>query len=165
MKKLFSLLSIIVIFFLVACGSNGGNNEESLLDESTPLDVELVVPEHAEVNEEVIFTSIVTQGNDKVEDADEVVYEIWEDGKKEESKMIEASEQDGHHYLLTHSFSEEGIYYVQTHVTARGLHTMPTKMIVIGDVEIEEGHEPDIESHGHHDHHGHHDDDDEHHHE
>jgi hypothetical protein len=34
--------------------------------------------------------------------------------------------------------NEDGIYYVQTHVTARGLHIMPKKQFAVGNVSKEE---------------------------
>ncbi|WP_332689248.1 FixH family protein [Halalkalibacter lacteus] len=143
---------IATIMIVAACGQTeeeqGGAD---LVDELTPIEVELDVPESAEIGETITFSSSVTQGEDFVDDAREVVYEIWPEGQKEQSELIEAEEQEGHVYLLDHVFKEAGNYHVQTHVTARGLHRMPTSQIQVGEVE---SHEQDEEDHSHED--GHH---------
>lgn len=130
-----SLLAAVLM--LSACGQ-ADDNQTAIIDESTPIEVELLVPETAELDEVVVFESVVTQGDDLVEDASEVVYEVWLEGQKEQSEMIEADEQDGHVYRLSHTFDEAGRYHVQTHVTARGLHMMPTKQIDVGEFEHDE---------------------------
>lgn len=151
MRKLL-MFGLFAVFFLSACGQTDGDVKR----EPLPLEVELIVPERADVNEEVVFTSVVTQGDEGVEDASEVVYEIWKEGEKEESEMIEANEQEGHHYHLTYTFAEEGVYFVQTHVTARGLHTMPTAQIVVGDIEAPAKTDDEEAEHHEHEHEHHH---------
>ncbi|ARK31134.1 FixH family protein [Halalkalibacter krulwichiae] len=150
MKK---FLILGTMFLLTACGGEGDNQHSSeTVDQMEPIEVELLVPETADIEEIVTFESIVTQGDDMVEDANEVVYEIWKEGNKEESELIEAEIQEGHHYLLKYTFNEEGQYHVQTHVTARGLHRMPTTQIAVGDaddVDHEHEHEQNHE-HAHH---------------
>lgn len=141
---------LVCFLMLAACGQTNGN--DAVLDESTPIEVELEVPDIADPNEEVTFTSIVTQGDDLVDDATEVVYEIWQEGQKEESQMIEADEQVENKYMLTHVFAEDGLYHVQTHVTARGLHRMPVAQIEVGHVEDL----PDNDSEGEEEHHSEH---------
>ncbi|MEC2070574.1 FixH family protein [Alkalihalophilus marmarensis] len=144
MKRLV-MMTVAALTALSACGGAESDEMEMGMDDQlTPIEVELVVPDQAEVNEEVLFESHVTQGDDLVEDANEVVYEVWQEGQKDSSEMIEATDQDGNNYMLTHVFEEEGRYHVQTHVTARGLHRMPIAEIQIGSVEssAEEGQEP-----------------------
>ncbi len=154
MKKNWFVLIVVFLMVLVACGQmeeeQGG---EALVDELKPIEVDLDIPETADVGEAVTFSSSVTQGEDLVDDASEVVYEIWLEGQKEQSEMIEADEQNGHAYLLTYTFEEAGLYHVQTHVTARGLHRMPTADIQVGDVERnEEEHPHENEQEQEHDH-------------
>ncbi|WP_157796481.1 FixH family protein [Bacillus sp. FJAT-45037] len=133
MKKIV-MTAFIAAFMLAACGGED-SDQAGMTDDLTPIEVELNVPTQAEAREDVLFESIVTQGDDLVEDAQEVVYEVWAEGQKESSEMIEATDQEENRYLLTHVFTEEGTYHVQTHVTARGLHRMPTSEIVIGSGE------------------------------
>ncbi|MFC0558738.1 FixH family protein [Halalkalibacter alkalisediminis] len=134
MKKLWPVALFVLLIGLVACGEEEPSRAgtEEIVDELTPIDVELMVPETAEVDEVVLFTSTVTQGDDVVEDANEVVYEIWMEGQREQSELIDADQQEGHIYSLKYTFTEVGVYHVQTHVTARGLHRMPTSQIQVG---------------------------------
>ncbi|WP_368504712.1 FixH family protein [Alkalihalophilus sp. As8PL] len=159
MKRL--VVSMITAMMVVSACGNSETDEMEMgnHDELAPLEVQLNVPEQVEVGEEVQFESIVTQGESLVDDADEVVYEVWLEGQKEASEMIEATDQEDNHYTLTHSFEEDGIYHVQTHVTARGLHTMPTSQIKVGEVkQTEEAavHKGEDKEHAHEESHDHH---------
>ncbi len=140
-----------------ACGQEE-NKSGAVVDELTVIEVELAVPEFAEVGEVVTFSSAVTQGDELVEDANEVVYEIWLEGQKETSELIEADHQEGHLYTLEYTFNEAGMYHVQTHVTARGLHRMPTVQIQVGEMEssVEEHKHEEVHENDHHEHHHHH---------
>lgn len=137
MKKQLVGFSILLAMMLGGCGQDDLVDAGPVVDELVPIEVDLQGPDAAEGGEELTFTSIITQGEDKVEDATEVVYEIWEESNKESSELIEATEQDGHHYTLRYQFDKNGLYHVQTHVTARGLHRMPSMKIQVGQ---EEGH-------------------------
>jgi len=130
MKKFFLLLTLV---FLAACGDNEINQSQNKEEEIYPLEVVLQMPEKAEANESISLKAIVTYGNEKVEDANEVQFEIWKEGNKESNNMIEASHVGDGIYEISYSFSEEGIYYVQSHVTAKDQHNMPKKQITIGD--------------------------------
>ncbi|VEF48974.1 putative lipoprotein [Bacillus freudenreichii] len=156
--KLWPIVIGMLVLILAACGKAG--NEESEDDIPKPLDVELELQETADVNEAVPFKAIVTQGDEKIKDADEVEFEVWEEGKKEDSEMIEAKNNNDGTYEAEKSFDTDGVYTVQVHVTARGLHTMPKKTVRVGDgatAKGERGHH-----HGGHGHH--HGENDEHHH-
>ena len=50
--------------------------------------VEFNTEQQAAVAEEVVLSVSVTQGDEAVEDADEVVYEVWESGDRDNSEMI-----------------------------------------------------------------------------
>ncbi|WP_203364156.1 FixH family protein [Bacillus sp. REN10] len=129
MKKYGMIAVICSLFLLGACGQQKQPNENAT---PQPIVAELTVPEKAAVNEEVALITKVTQGEEIVSDADEVVYEVWQEGKKEDSEMIEAKKDKEENYIAKKTFPQDGIYHVQVHVTARGLHTMPKKPITIG---------------------------------
>lgn len=136
------IFSTLLILTLAACGQDeeNGSGLQSVDDVNLdPLDAELIIPDKAELDESVVFQALVTQGEDVVDDASEVIYEIWADGEKSVSEMIEADlpGEDGV-YEVSYTFSEEKLYHVQSHVTARGSHVMPVKEIVIGDPDLEE---------------------------
>lgn len=131
MKKIICVcfLSISVLIGLSAC-----SGQKQQVNDSVPkmLDVNLLVnPSEGEVNQPVTFKAEVTQGKEKVNDADEVIFEIWRSKDQKHEKITIKNSKDGV-YSLQKSFQQEGTYYIISHVTARGLHNMPKKEFVIG---------------------------------
>lgn len=150
MKKLWSgLLFTSFTFVFVACGqseteNSGPTNVNDINLE--PLEAELVIPESANPGDELTLQAIVTQGEEKVDDASEIIFEVWIEGEKSDSEMIEADlPGENGMYELSHEFTEEAIYKIQSHVTARGSHVMPVGEIIVGDIELEDESQ-DVES-------------------
>ncbi|MGA9288367.1 MAG: FixH family protein [Anaerobacillus sp.] len=140
MKKIGSWISILsVAMVLAACGQDNANESEgaSTAEETQveTLDVALDTPEKAEAGETLTFTATVTQDDEKVDDADEVMFEVWKEGAKDDSEMIEASNDGDGVYSAEKTIDENGKYFVQSHVTARDLHTMPKNEVMIGSEE------------------------------
>ena len=134
MKRKFGLfLTVLVLATMAACAKN----EETVKVDETgvplPLDVQLTVTEQADVNGIIKMSAVVTQGDDKVDDADEVEFEVWEEGKKDDSVKIESTNDKDGMYTAETSFDHDGLFHVQVHVTARGLHTMPTREVTVGN--------------------------------
>jgi hypothetical protein len=158
LKKLLALLMLIGLLVLSACGNEEENHDghgNGQMDEGgelTAVNAELSVPEKAEPGETVKFNTHVTQGDENITDATEVKYEVWMDGKKEESEMIEAEHREEGNYSAEKTFAEDGVYHVQVHVTANDMHTMPKAQIAVGEAEV--SHESDSEEEEEH-HHGH----------
>ncbi|WP_456271884.1 FixH family protein [Bacillus sp. AK031] len=156
MKKLLALFILIGSLILAACGNQEENHEEhgdGHMDEGgelTTINAELSVPETAEPGEKVVFNTHVTKGEENITDATEVKYEVWMDGNKEDSEMIEAEHGEEGNYSAEKTFTEDGVYYVQVHVTANDMHTMPKTQIAVGEAEIAQ--ESDSEEKHHHEH-------------
>lgn len=138
-KKLLLLFTIVTTVLLVACSEN---NTES--DELVPLEVDFIVPETAEVGETVELKAIVTYGDDFVTDADEVKFEVWETGKRDESDKIDGENHGDGTYTIEYTFEHDGVFEMYAHTTAHNLHTMPKKEIIVG-----EGGDYDHEEHDH----------------
>jgi hypothetical protein len=140
-KILSSMLLTSLMFFSVACGESESDSGPTNVSDINldPLEAELIIPETAEPQETVTLQTKVTQGEEIVDDASEVIFEVWIDGEKSDSDMIEADLPgvDGL-YEVTYEFTEEALYKVQPHVTARGSHVMPVGDVIVGDVEVEE---------------------------
>ncbi|KYC97176.1 hypothetical protein B4102_0831 [Heyndrickxia sporothermodurans] len=135
MKKI--LLSILFISTLIiaGCGTkdNGnGSNEKSV----EPINVVLDLQEKAKVNENIPLSATVTQGKEKVADAAKVEYEVWEEGAKDSSKMIKATNEKNGKYTGKVAFDHDGVYTIQVHVTARDMHMMPKKSVVVGNPDM-----------------------------
>jgi hypothetical protein len=130
-KMLVVACTFIVAMILSACGSNQSNSYENKAP--VAIDVTLNVPSKAKVNEKVILMAEVKQGNEKVKDADEVKYQIWENDDINDSKMLNAKNEKNGTYSSKAVFDHDGVYHVQVHVTARGMHTMPKTKIIVGN--------------------------------
>ncbi|SES93901.1 YtkA-like [Oceanobacillus limi] len=137
--KLF--LGTLLIITLAACTNNDSNADDQE-EELATLDVELQVSEAIEVNEKLEMKAAVTYGDEPVPDAEEVEYEVWEEGQKDNSILIEATNHEDGSYTAETTFEKDGIFHVQVHVTAEGLHTMPKQEVTVGDG----GNYPDAES-------------------
>lgn len=149
-KKFILFLTILTLTLLVACGNDDSNadkekksNEEELL----ALEVDLETPEKTEVDEKANLNATVSYGDEKVTDADEVEYETWEKGAKDDSEMIEAKNNKDGTYSLDKKFDKDGEYEVQVHVTARDQHTMPKATIQVGKGGSKEQTDSDNEQH------------------
>ncbi|MFN7251763.1 MAG: FixH family protein [Anaerobacillus sp.] len=129
------LISIILVLLLGACGHEDHKNTEEVnfLD---PIEVELTSTDLV-VNEEIHTQALITQNNDQVSDASEVIFEIWQHGKPDTYRSVEAVNAGDGIYEVTWVANEEGVYYIFYHVTARGMHRMEKHQFVIGDVDVE----------------------------
>ncbi|MBB5174643.1 FixH family protein [Texcoconibacillus texcoconensis] len=136
MKKKHKIWGIGVLAALAltvsACGAEENNSQAEM--EQRPLDVEVLLPEDVDPEQEETIATHVTQEDEDVEDANEVEFEIWVDGEKSGSDFIEAEHTGDGVYEITYTFPEDGLYHVQPHVTARGMHSMPVAELEVGDV-------------------------------
>ncbi|MBP1933166.1 FixH family protein [Ammoniphilus resinae] len=125
---------ILHIFFILLIGLTGcGNGEESTPQDPAappaPLTVEFQSsPEPAIVDQPVTLQVTVTQGSEKVSDANDVQFEVWQEGQ-EQHKMVPAENRGEGIYALEVAFSETGKHYVMYHVTARDMHSMSQREI------------------------------------
>lgn len=144
MKKVFfTFLLLLVVLF--GCSKD---NNESQQDVSSPaldfIEVTIQTPEKININEAINIQALVTQGNDKVDDADEVKFELWEVGH-DEHEELEAHNDGNGLYSMEKTFKENGQYIVVAHVTARSMHSMPKKEFTVGNPEEAEA----TEEHSH----------------
>lgn len=134
MKKVWGLiLSVFLVGVLAACGETEEKEVITEAPELEPLLVDLTVTNDVEVGETVEMSALVTIGERKIDDASEVVYEVWEEGKKSDSVMIDSvNEKDGI-YTAETSFDHDGLFHIQVHVTAEAQHNMPVEQVTVGD--------------------------------
>lgn len=129
MKKLFMI--VLLSALLAACGTDDANSSDTdfVVEEIV---VEIQTPEQVEAGQKVPLLAKVTQGEEAVEDADEVIFEVWQSGSRDDSEMLEAKHVgDGVYQAETKL--EEGLYFTYAHTTARQLHVMPKHEITAGN--------------------------------
>jgi ABC-type glycerol-3-phosphate transport system substrate-binding protein len=120
-KWLFIILGIFLLFTLAAC-----NNEEASHELPELVEVTIQLPDDMKVNEATSLSALVVQGEEKVNDAKDVTFEIWMEGMPEEDheKIIATFEKDGI-YSISYTFNEAGTYHAIAHINARDMHVMP----------------------------------------
>ncbi|WP_409302984.1 FixH family protein [Peribacillus sp. SCS-155] len=128
MKKYY-ILFISMFLLLAGCAQNDNSGSK----QETPefIEVSIKAPEKVKLNEVVTFEATVTQGKEKVDDADEVQFEFRKQGEAE-SEMVDAKNQGSGVYAIKKAFKDNGIYIVVAHVTARDMHNMPSTKITVG---------------------------------
>ncbi|WP_226682461.1 FixH family protein [Sutcliffiella horikoshii] len=154
MKKLILLISMLSLMMLAACGSTNNNEHTNGSNDEVPsmVEVEIKLPEAVEPNEKIKIEALVTQGEENVDDAHEVKFEVWKQGQEADHEMVEAANDGSGIYSFTKTFEEEGFYYVVAHTTARDMHVMPRVELTVGNpdpAEKEEEHEHEEEGHNH----------------
>ncbi len=122
-----------IAFLLAACS---GNDEPQLSMEE--VNVEILLPEKILPQELTPLQIKVTQGDENVEDANEVEFEIWQNEERENGELISAPHKNEGVYEIEYTFTEDGVFFLQPHVTARGMHVMPKEHFPVGDVTQEE---------------------------
>ena len=135
MNKLLLISMLIATLLLSACTANSSqtNNETPQI-----VNAEIMIPGKITIDKESVLGVKLTQGSENVDDAHDVQFEVWKAGSKEVSELIEAQHEKNGIYNVKKTFKEDGIYYVQTHVTARDLHVMPKKPFIVGIATEEE---------------------------
>ncbi|GEN34051.1 MULTISPECIES: FixH family protein [Aneurinibacillus] len=122
---------LLLAFYLGGCGNEKQNGERKVPEK---LQVQFVAePQSPQPEEETTFSVTVTQGGEKVNDADDVKFEIWREGQKEKHTMVPAEKSGEGVYSAKQKFDKPGTYYVMYHIDARGLHSMTNHKIEVKD--------------------------------
>lgn len=129
-KRIVLFAAIFMMAILAACGGDDSQNVEDELD---MLEVDFTVPEEADVGQPVELEAYVTYGDEDVNDADEVDFEIWEMCDEDNSVHETPINNDDGTYTLEYTFEDDGVYEIYAHTTAHNMHTMPKKEITIGE--------------------------------
>lgn len=133
-RKVWMALIVLALgFLLAACG-----NDDNEADELDALDVDFDPPEEADVDETIEFKADVTFGGEKVTDAQDMQFEYWKAGDRENNTFEDGENNDDGSYSIDVSFDEDGVYEVFAHTTAEGMHDMPKKYIAVGDATEED---------------------------
>lgn len=136
MKQKWSGL-VLAAWLLAGCGEQEAVSS-SHTEQMQMIDVSFLTAEELPVGETTLAVALV-QEDEIVDDADSVVFEVWEAGKSAEAIHITATYTEDGIYEAQHTFTEDGVYYMFAHTTARGLHVMPKQQLLVGDVSnIEE---------------------------
>ena len=134
MKKWFlSLLAVPVL--LVGCNEEVDTNDAgSAMPQQ--IEVSILTEKTLPVGEKVKLAAQVKQGKEFVEDAEEVKFEVWESGMREDGVMLEGALTKDGTYEVDFTFDHDGVYYMYAHTTARGIHVMPKMELIVGNPDM-----------------------------
>ena len=134
MKKWFLCLLAVPVL-LVGCNEAVDTNEAGSAMPQ-PVEVTILTEEKLPVSEKVKLSAQVKQGEDFVDDVEEVKFEVWESGMREDSVMLEGVLTKDGTYEVDFTFDHDGVYYIFAHTTARGMHIMPKKKLIVGNPDM-----------------------------
>ncbi len=141
MKRFLMGITLVLSVIVSACSAQENHDNHSMSDDVVPemVVVELTVPRTAATGAKVEFIAKVMQGEEIVEDANEVKFEIINKatGGKE---SVAATLNKDKNYVTTYHFEKAGVYDITSHVTARNMHTMPTKTIEVTGEKVVTSH-------------------------
>lgn len=131
MRRLLVLLTSALILLTVLSGCQKVGNSFSETELPEPINVDLVVPEGeaVTVSDFVQLEAIVTQQDEYIDDADDVKFEISLEGTN--GLEVETTYEGDGKYVAVYQFPVEGVYKITSHVTARGMHSMPSKQVKV----------------------------------
>lgn len=118
-------------FLLFGCG-----DEKLQTDAPAIVEVDIQTAELLSAGEPIQLAARITQGEEAVEDADEVKFEVWESGLRDEGEMVYGELTEDGVYAAEYTFDHDGVYYMYAHTTARGLHVMPKQQLVVGKPDM-----------------------------
>ncbi|WP_342552882.1 FixH family protein [Paenibacillus sp. FSL R7-0652] len=135
---------LILILFMTGCSYTEGSASGEMPE---MIRVKMMIPDKVKVSEEAALQIQLTQGEQPVNDADHVQFQIWNEQNEPEAPSIEkgmmnadeleargavkASSVGDGIYEVKHTFLEPGVYVVQAHVTSGAMHTMPRAKVVV----------------------------------
>ncbi|MFN2747517.1 MULTISPECIES: FixH family protein [Bacillus] len=142
---------IVLLFLAIGLTACGQTEKPAASDENPKvLTAKLSAPEQVAKNEKAVIKATVLYGDEPVADADEVEFESWKAGSKEESQLQKAKHEGKGVYSIEKSFPDDGHYKIQVHVTAKNQHTMPVADMTVGSPGDEhQGDDEKEETHHH----------------
>ncbi len=123
-KRTLWIVSLLLI--LTGCA-----REAPTAPSGAPIRAALAVqPDPVRAQQPAVFSVTVTQDGQPVDDAEDVKFEIWQDGDASHVILNAASKGFGV-YTAEKSFAKPGTYKVMYHVTAREFHSMNVRTFTV----------------------------------
>lgn len=131
------LYSVVAVpFLLMGCGEEEAIQTDA--NTQAPALVEVVIQTEGQLNvgESIQLAARVSQNGEAVADADEVKFEVWESGMREDGETLQGTLTEDGVYAADFTFDHDGVYYLFAHTTARGMHVMPKQELIVGNPDM-----------------------------
>lgn len=127
--KITRLLAITLMMLITGCSTE--QPAPAKVEMPLPINVSFQVdPMLLKTGEVATIQVEVKQGDELVEDADEVEFEIWKENQ-EKHDMVPAENKGEGVYSIMERFHDPGTYFIMYHVTARDMHSMKEMQVVV----------------------------------
>ncbi len=107
----------IAMLALAGCNTNKEEPKKEQKLEAVKVAVQ-TNPKEIKPGEKTEVQALVTQGKEKVTDADDVKFEIWKAGD-EKHEMLEGKHKGKGVYAVEKTFETDGVYHIIAHTNAR----------------------------------------------
>ncbi|MBM7097726.1 MULTISPECIES: FixH family protein [Alteribacter] len=146
MNNIRIVLAGVLLFVLAACSDDPLIEEPESAGTGERINVRMLFDDDIQPNEETTLRVEVKQAGEEVDDADEVMFEIWPHGRSYESTELEAEHEGGGIYASSFTFDEENLFYIQPRVTARDRQSVMLSELIVGDFLIRSGNQGNNEA-------------------
>ncbi len=119
-RSILMIITGLLLMITTACSGQGQEEEWNFEPLTVIFSYQPVTPA---AGTEVELSVEVLQGDEKVDDASDVQFEIWPEGV-DDHEFVHAEAKGEGVYSLKWTFDQPGRYYVMYHVTARDFHSM-----------------------------------------
>lgn len=123
-------MMLAAFFLLLLSGCSIEENPVEADQTIAAVQVQFINPDEFK-KKEIPLEVEVTQDKKPVEDASFVRFEIWRDGERKDSRIIDAKHIGEGRYTAQATVKKKGVYYVYAHTEAHGLHVMPKQKIEV----------------------------------
>ena len=134
MKKF--VVAALLAVTLTACAQEADIDTNDGVQQIEEVKVTFLTPEKLEPNTDVKLEVEITQGGEIVDDADDVTFEVWQSGMRDDGEMLKGEDAGDGVFSANTTFEEEGVYYIFAHTNARGMHVMPKQQVTVGNPDM-----------------------------
>ncbi|MNO81593.1 hypothetical protein D3C76_728400 [compost metagenome] len=131
-------VSFIILMIGSICGCTAQVPESDRDGLKPHLNVDLQVTSAPDSRHTSTFSILVTQEDVPYPNAAQVKFEVWPEGDKDAVIKVDGAKSSTGLYTASHSFSEEGIYIVKSHVYTDEYQVMPSKRFGVGSKAVQE---------------------------
>src|SRR5699024_7914942 len=99
-------------------------------EETSKINVNCQIKDTVSLNEPINLNASLTYDDQPREEA-EIIFEVWESGNKNNSKMLQAENLGDGNYTHDYTFEKAGIYEIAAHSNIKEIDPLPQKEIVV----------------------------------
>lgn len=135
--KAIPLLSFMLLI-LSACSLELKQDVAKQYKEEEPLMADIIIPDSLSTNRDTPFQVVLTQGEEKVDSADYVHFEIWKQDGSIKFEMEQAEEVGNGTFQLSKKLESEGLYFIKVHASSGDSIIMPKNQFIVGELSESE---------------------------